>query len=342
MVVKPHQFTPMKKISALLLFCFAILSLVTGCKKDDIIEQTPVVNAGADQTIKLPVDSAILSGSATVANGKIAAYLWSEISGPNTPLIKTAGAASTTVKHLKAGTYVFQLMALDSSGETGVDMVTVTVNPSAFTLKYLYLRPGPADGKDVIIVNIDGLTNATFNHKNNYAELAAARWTFNSEGGGEGTIRSLIKFTGLSNVPSASIIDSAFLSLYGLPSSNIITPGDSYYPGSPYNSYGDNKGWLQKVTSDWTDNTVTWNTQPSITTTNQVEMAPSTSQFNYSATHINVTNLVKDMVNSTGQNFGFMMRMQNETIYRNQGFGSSWNTDSTIRPRLQVYYKQVQ
>jgi hypothetical protein len=334
----------MKKISFLLfpLFCFAVVSLVTGCKKDDIIEHTPVVNAGADQTIKLPVDSAILSGSATVADGKIAAYLWSEVSGPNTPLIKTAGAATTTVKNLIAGTYIFQLMALDSSGETGVDMVTVTVNPPAFTLKYLYLRPGAADGRDVMIVNIAGFNSASVNQKVNEPELSVARWTFNAQGGGEGTIRTLIKFIGLSAVPATSIVDSAFLSFYGLPSYKVNPEGNSYYPGSPYIPYGDNKCWLQKVTSDWADNTVTWNTQPATTSTSQVEMAASTSQYNYNATHIDVTSLVKDMVGNPAQNYGFMMRMQTEAIYRNMIFAASWHTDSTVRPKLQVYYKQVQ
>ena len=143
---------------------------------------------------------------------------------------------------------------------------------------------------------------------------------------------------GLSAVPATSVIDSAILSLYGLAAYYTINPGNSYYPGSPYNSYGDNKCWLQTVTSDWTDNTVTWNTQPSYSTNNQVEISASTALYNYNALHLDVTNMVKDMVNS-GQNFGFMMRQQTEQIYRSMSFGSSRTTDSTLRPRLQVYYK---
>jgi len=332
----------MKKISIATLCSLVFLMAVTGCKKDDVIEYTPVVNAGVDQAIKLPVDSVVLSGSATVAEGKIAAYLWSQVSGPNNPLIKSPGAATTTVKSLVAGTYTFQLMALDSSGETGVDMVTVTVNPPAFTLKYLYLRPGPTDGKDVIVANISGLNTANVNHKTNFPELVASQWTYNAIGGGDGTVRALLKFSGLNSVPATAIIDSAFLSLYGLPSYNINNPANSYYPGSPYNSYGENKCWLQKITSDWTDNTVTWNTQPSSTSTNQVELSASTQLYNYNAVHVDVTSLVKDMVNSGGQNYGFMMRQQTEAIYRSMSFGSSWYADSTLRPRLQVYYKQLQ
>lgn len=331
----------MKKLSILTLG-LSVLLFLTSCKKDDVIEHTPIVNAGTDQTIKLPLDSVALAGTATVQDGKIVAYLWSMVSGPNAPLIKSPGSAATTVKNLVAGTYIFQLMAIDSSGETGVDMVNVTVNQPAFTLKYLALRPGPTDGKDVIIVNIAGMNLANTNYKSNHPELVASQWTYNAQGGGEGTIRTLIKFAGLSTVPANSVVDSAFLSLYGLPSYNVNTQGDSYYPGSPYNSYGDNKCWLQKITSDWTDNTVTWNTQPSVSSANQVEMAASTSQFNYSAQRIDVTTLVKDMVSNPSQNFGFMMRQQTEAIYRSMGFGSSWNADSTARPRLQVYYKQVQ
>ncbi len=320
----------------------SVIFIIAGCKKETLTEKIPVANAGPDQSIKLPQDSVVLTGTGKEDGGTIAAYLWSEVSGPNTPLIRTPGAATTVVKGLVAGTYVFQLMVVDAEGETGVDMIQISVTPLSFIAKYLYLRPGPADGKDVIIQNTAGLSTTNVNFKNIAPELSASEWTYFAVGGGEGTIRSLIKFAGLSAVPANAVVDSAFINFYGLSSYQTAPQGNSYFPGSPYNSYGDNKCWLQQVTSDWVDNVVTWNTQPSVTTDGQVEMAASTAQYNYNATHIDVTGLVKNMVATPAQNYGFMMKVQSEVLYRNMIFGSSWNTDSTKRPSLQVYYKQLQ
>src|SRR4051812_23099182 len=123
----------MTKVYLFAICLLSILLVTTGCNKEDIIEPTPIVNAGTDQTIESPVDAVVLSGSATVQNDQIVAYLWSEVSGPNTPSINTPGASVSTVKGLVPGIYVFQLMALDSSGETGVDMATITVNPPVCT-----------------------------------------------------------------------------------------------------------------------------------------------------------------------------------------------------------------
>jgi Disaggregatase related repeat len=338
-----NHLLSMKNLKSVSPYYFAaFIILLSACKKDIIEEKTPVVNAGEDQTLKLPVDSVILSGSATIEGGKITAYLWSEISGPSTPAIKSSGSAVTTVKGLVAGSYVFQLMALDSSGETGVDMVSITVNPNSFQLKYLYLRPGPINGHDVIVVNIAGLTSTTVNFKAGAPELNASEWTYNAIGGGEGTVRALIKFSELGTIPASAIVDSAFINFYGLPASQTAPQGNSYYSGSPYNSFGENKCWLQKVASDWSDTSVTWNTQPAVSSTGQVEMAASSSQFNYNATHLDVTNFVKDMVSTPSQNYGFMLRVQTEVIYRSMIFGSSQYSDSTKRPSLQVYYKQLQ
>src|SRR5205085_5158411 len=61
--------------------------------------QTPVVNAGPDQTV--PVRSAALSGSATddgLPNppGKLT-YTWTKVSGPGTVTFSNAKGANTTI-----------------------------------------------------------------------------------------------------------------------------------------------------------------------------------------------------------------------------------------------------
>ncbi|HZK71181.1 MAG TPA: right-handed parallel beta-helix repeat-containing protein, partial [Clostridia bacterium] len=73
-------------------------------------------NAGPDQTIMLPVNSIILTGSATDSNGQITKYLWEKISGPSDFNIENPNSAVTNVTGLTKGTYQFQLTVTDDKG----------------------------------------------------------------------------------------------------------------------------------------------------------------------------------------------------------------------------------
>src|SRR4029077_19363474 len=42
----------------------------------------PVANAGTDQTITLPINTVTLTGTGTDADGTVASYQWTKISGP--------------------------------------------------------------------------------------------------------------------------------------------------------------------------------------------------------------------------------------------------------------------
>ena len=117
-------------------FTAALLSLflLIGCKKEYITNivsgPAPTVDAGASQTIQLPINSVELSGTVTKSTSKIVGYLWSQVSGPNIPEIATESSTTTDVNGLIEGTYVFQFLAIDSLGLTGVDTLSVTVKPS--------------------------------------------------------------------------------------------------------------------------------------------------------------------------------------------------------------------
>ncbi|RYY53916.1 MAG: T9SS type A sorting domain-containing protein [Chitinophagaceae bacterium] len=91
----------------------------------------PVAEAGADQSITLPLNSVTLAGSGTDADGTVVAYTWSRISGPGQHIIATPNAALTTVSYLVAGTYQFRLQVRDNDGALHADTVTVLVNPGA-------------------------------------------------------------------------------------------------------------------------------------------------------------------------------------------------------------------
>ena len=92
--------------------------------------QPPVVNAGQNQTITLPVNSVTLSGSAT-DNGVPLTFTWSVVSGPGTVTFSNPSSAVTTATFGSAGTYVLQLTASNSQNSAS-GTTTVTVNPQAY------------------------------------------------------------------------------------------------------------------------------------------------------------------------------------------------------------------
>jgi hypothetical protein len=205
--------------------------------------------------------------------------------------------------------------------------------------KTLTTQPGPNDGQDCIVSyrTLDPQFAST--NQNVNPDFGAWYWTFNAEGDGEGPGRAYVKFPQLSEIPQTATIKSAKLSLYGVSVGGAMPQGNSYYPGSGYNAYGDNKGWLKRVLANWDETTITWNNMPATTDAGEVEVAASTSQWNYSVTDLDVTQLVKEMV-ANNQNYGFSFQMQVEQIYRSMVFGTSENADATKRPKLVVVYTE--
>ncbi len=91
----------------------------------------PTANAGIDQAITLPTNSASLTGSASDTDGTIASYAWTMISGPAAATITNATSASTSVTGLTHGVYQLQLKATDNSAATTADTMQLTVNAAA-------------------------------------------------------------------------------------------------------------------------------------------------------------------------------------------------------------------
>lgn len=105
------------------------ISLVACQKENEPLESNkpPVANAGDAKSVLLPSDSVLFSGSGTDADGKVVAYLWSQVSGPNSAVIVNPGSPSTWVKGLSSGKFLFQLMVTDDQGLTSSDTVSVSV-----------------------------------------------------------------------------------------------------------------------------------------------------------------------------------------------------------------------
>lgn len=94
--------------------------------------QSPVVNAGADQSITLPA-TANLQGSATddgLPSGSSLSYAWSKVSGPGTVTFSAPAAATGTASFSTTGAYVLRLTVSDGE-KTASDDVAITVSSTS-------------------------------------------------------------------------------------------------------------------------------------------------------------------------------------------------------------------
>ncbi|MEO7483222.1 MAG: hypothetical protein ABIT81_05645, partial [Ferruginibacter sp.] len=77
---------------------------------DPAVNQPPIANAGADQTITLPIDSVLLNGNLSFdPDGTIVSYQWAKISGPAAYNISNPTSVQIKVDQLVQGNYQFEL-----------------------------------------------------------------------------------------------------------------------------------------------------------------------------------------------------------------------------------------
>jgi hypothetical protein len=124
----------------------------------------------------------------------------------------------------------------------------------------LKLQPDGDEGKDAMVWTTGKWAKYKIpNQQRNYGNdkrLLAHAWT---NSGHKDTTRILIYFN-LSSIPEDVKIISAKLSLYNYENTSSFFGEHS----------GDNGGYIQRITSSWNENTVTWNTKPKSTSTNKV------------------------------------------------------------------------
>lgn len=93
----------------------------------------PLVNAGADQTVALPLAQLVITGTASDPDGTIASYQWATVSGPAVTLTN-ASTGVLTLSNLLQGSYVFSLTVTDDDGATSVDQFNLLVLPQTANL----------------------------------------------------------------------------------------------------------------------------------------------------------------------------------------------------------------
>jgi 2',3'-cyclic-nucleotide 2'-phosphodiesterase (5'-nucleotidase family) len=181
----------------------------------------------------------------------------------------------------------------------------------------LTLQPDGDIGKDAVVGKIVP--------DNNYGDLEDIHLYAWTQEGILNVCRVVIDFD-LTSIPTDARIDSALLSLYF---NNTSAYGDAHS--------GENNFIIQRITSDWDELTVTWGTQPTTITNNQVPVSGSVSATQ-DFTDINITALISDAIVNKDNSYGLMLKLENEEAYKKLHFASSDNPDEKLRPKLDVYY----
>jgi hypothetical protein len=88
----------------------------------------PVVNAGKDTTINLPVNRYLLKGTASDKDGTLNAIQWTKLSGPETFVLQNSTTLEATADSLRNGVYVFELRVFDNDNSPAADTVVLIVN----------------------------------------------------------------------------------------------------------------------------------------------------------------------------------------------------------------------
>lgn len=181
----------------------------------------------------------------------------------------------------------------------------------------LTLQPDGATGKDCEVWSLQPSTNYVSNL------LRGNAWTW----GYFGIERGFIQFD-LSSIPQNAIVNSAYLSLFA---------PDSPSTEFDYPATGSNQCWLQRVTSDWSETTLTWDNQPATTAQNQFFLPQSITYYD-DYVDLNVAALVQDMVSDPINSYGFMVRLDTEINYRRLSFCSSDYPNIAKHPKLVITY----
>ncbi len=194
-------------------------------------------------------------------------------------------------------------------------------------LFYLFIEQLSAQSSVVLYGDRDTYINSVHPDMN-YADqyLVAAAWTVRSQ---PTVVRSIFDFD-WSSIPDDVSITKALLSLYG---------GNSKFDGNHSTSGGSNEAEIFRLTSDWDERSVTWNIQPTYSIENKVFLIESVlSEEDY--LNIDVTGIVQDMVNSSSESFGFMLKLIKEEYYRRLVFVPSNHPDKNLYPKLEIWYTE--
>ena len=230
--------------------------------------------------------------------------------------VDTGMATPFTFTNKEAGTYVIKLDVYHYKiWEENVIVIanqTTYLNPllTHASTQYITLQPGPAEGKDALV--------SSFFPESEYG----SGLIIDVGNTADGTIlRSYIQFD-LSSVPeNARVIDTDLL-LY------------------QYNTSGTEDFIidLHKVTSEWQEGTINWNSQPTYSTEAECSRTIYVGQVIWK--DWDMDDLVQGWLNGTISNYGMALIDTDETSVNTIAYfhSSDYIDDTTKRPKLVVDY----
>ncbi len=183
--------------------------------------------------------------------------------------------------------------------------------------------------KDVSVGFHDGYPSADENFWN-ASHFSAFSQPAAGGGGGENAGWGLIAFD-LGLIPDGATITEATLDLFAF--------GTGFSGPLPYGHDGDNASWLCRITEDWDEMEVTWNTKPEITDVDQV-ILPASTDPNEDYLGIDVKTLIQYFTSHPAENFGLAIRLQDESPTAGLMFHSSDYADESKWPTLHVTYTE--
>lgn len=215
-------------------------------------------------------------------------------------------------------------------------LVTSAANPlllkvpaDGSEVKMLVLQPGPEDGKDAMITNLEA--------NKNFGDYKYFEATYLSEP--VLTVmrsnRSLIWFN-TNALPKSAVIRKVILHLrYDIPVP--FEPSDF-----PINIDPSASSWcgavLQRITESWDENKVTWNTQPKTDPTNQIYISPFIKNANFLDIDISRLYIPTETFPETARTNGMLFRLWPTERFPGFRFASGDYPIADMRPKLVIYY----
>ena len=230
-----------------------------------------------------------------------------------------------------SGTEVFRigkLYMIDANGKYSEDLTTELIEYDNSIVIKIVVSKGFLNADDTVYpVVIDPSTTITgtsntfdtcvdeqYPSSNYYTSQNL--WTGGKSG--TNTMRTYIRFALPTNV-STSNITQVYLRMK---KNQYATPGIKAY----------------RVTSSWSSSTVTWNNKPGFTTTGATGACSLYSGDWY---QINVTSMVKQWLNGSYSNYGFLLKEPTETNADQKTRWYSSDAPSPNKPELVIFYNSL-
>jgi hypothetical protein len=282
--------------NCLILLFFTIISLALLSACDGITPTIPVINSFNAD------DTAIDEGGSVN-------LIWSVSDASAVTINQSIGsvALSGSTSVSPTTTTIYTLTATNSAGSSSAS-ITITVNPADIIEQTMTLPLGPLNGQDSYVYKGDPDTNF------NSSELIIGYgFGFND------LLWSFIRFD-LSIVPVNATIVSAELKLFQYESVNM----EGLIIG------------VHKVNGPWSENTLTWNNQPSYNAAPEDIILRDPSENIWISWDI--ASLMQGWVDGSITNYGVVLKDEFKVIASISCYASEYESDITLRPKLEITY----